>query len=288
LLRRGCSGHENRPPAIEPLTPAWASRIRLPLSSRFSSRTLAEHVRLNPGMAFVTDDGRQYAIAGPWRRRADIAELVEVSDGKHRLTLLNALLASLTSQGVQMVVVDYGPRAVDPGLCREAGLAVIERIVEYERPDCRVQPRPSALEVRSYRPEDHDAVLDVERHSFPWLWWNSPDEWEAYVSLPSVGVVVGIAEGRIVGYAGFTVYHRDGHLDRLAVRESDQGRGFGSALLVEALRRMDQTGARRVRLTTQEDNRRSQTLYERYGFRRGRWIYEIYGRWLNQPEGTRL
>ncbi len=239
-------------------------------------------------MAFVTDGGRQYVVAGPWRRRADIAELIEVSDGKHRALLLSAVLASLTSLGVQMVIVDYGPNAVDPVLCREAGLEVVERIVEYERPDCRVEPRPSALEVRSYRHEDRDAILDVERHSFPWLWWNSPEEWDAYVSLPSVGVIVGLADGQIVGYAGFTVYHRDGHLDRLAVHEREQGRGFGSALLVEALMRLDQAGARRVRLTTQEDNHRSQALYERYGFRRGRWVYEIYGKWLNRPEGAHL
>lgn len=239
-------------------------------------------------MAFVTDDGRQYVVGGPWRRRADIVELIEASNGKHRPALLNAITSSLTSLGVRMLVLDYGPSSVDRDLCRDAGLSVIERIVEYERPDCHVAPRPSNLEIRQIRPEDRDPILDLERHSFPWLWWNSPEEWEAYVALPSVDVIVGLVDGRIVGYAGFTVYHRDGHLDRLAVRDSEQGRGYGSALLVEALTRMDRAGAGRVRLTTQEDNHRSQALYERYGFRRGRWTYAIYGKWLNQPEGSGL
>lgn len=239
-------------------------------------------------MAFVTDDGRQYVVTGPWRRRADIAELIEVTNGKHRRALLNAATSSLTDLGVRMLVLDYGPNSVDRDLCRDAGLTVIERIVEYERPDCRVTPRPSSLEIRQVLPEDRDAILDLERHSFPWLWWNSPEEWDTYVALPNVDVIVGLVDGRIVGYAGFTVYHRDGHLDRLAVRDSEQGRGYGRALLLEALARMDRAGAGRVRLTTQEDNRRSQALYERNGFRRGRWTYAIYGKWLNQREDTGL
>jgi RimJ/RimL family protein N-acetyltransferase len=49
---------------------------------------------------------------------------------------------------------------------------------------------------------------------------------------------------------------------------------------------MIERGAKQVALTTQDYNYRSQRLYERNGFRRGRWAYEIYGRWLNAPEGT--
>ena len=46
---------------------------------------------------------------------------------------------------------------------------------------------------------------------------------------------------------------------------------------------MGALGARRVTLSTQEDNHRSQALYERFGFRRTRWAYEIWGLWLGEP-----
>src|SRR5262249_50728357 len=95
-----------------------------------------------------------------------------------------------------------------------------------------------------------------------------------------VEVLVGCLDSRIVGYAGFVVYHHDGHLDRLAVRGVEQGRGFGRALLIDSLARMREHGARRVALTTQEDNVRSQALYLANGFPRSRWTYEIHGRWL--------
>lgn len=271
---------------IEPMTPASVTRIRLPLVSRFTSRTLADHVREHPGMAFVADGGRQYVIAGPWRRRSDIAELIEASSGRSRSQLLVTLTDALTNRGVELLVLDYGSHAVDRDLCRDAGLTVIERIVEYKRPSCQIDLRPTTLTIRAYTPADRDAVLAVERESFPWLWWNSPEEWEAYVGSPGVSVSLGIEQGRLVGYASTTVYRSDGHLDRLAVRETDQGRGFGSALLLAALAQLDRAGAKQVRLTTQEDNIRSQALYQRHGFHSGRWVYEIYGKRLKALEDS--
>jgi len=233
-------------------------------------------------MAFVADEGRQYVVAGPWRRRSDVAELIEVSRGGLRASLLATVDTALAAQGVRLLVLDQGAHPVDRELCREAGFGAIERIVEYERSGCTVPPCRSSLDLRPYRPADREAVLELERQSFPWLWWNSREEWDAYVSLPGVDVIVGVDQERLVGYASTTVYYRDGHLDRLAVRGADQGRGFGAALLVAALTHLDRSGAKQVRLTTQADNHRAQALYEKFGFRRGRLDYEIYGTWLAQ------
>lgn len=235
-------------------------------------------------MAFFTEGGRQYVVAGPWRHRSDIAEMIEVSPGSRQVELVRALEAALARRGVALLVVDHGPYASDPSFCDHLGLTVVERIIEYERPNLPVPPKRTALPIRSYQPADRDPVLEVERHSFPWLWWNSPEEWDHYLAGEGVQVLVGLLEQQVVGYAGFTVYRRDGYLDRLAVHKDFQGRGFGAALLVEALSAMVGAGARQIRLTTQEDNRRSRALYERHGFRPGRWVYEIYGNWLAQPE----
>ena len=74
---------------------------------------------------------------------------------------------------------------------------------------------------------------------------------------------------------------------RIAVIPGRQGAGYGLETLHFAIARLSDLGARRVGLSTQADNFRSQQLYERYGFRRtGGNDYTIYGQWLDEPVGT--
>lgn len=236
-------------------------------------------------MGVVVDEGRQYAVATPWRHRADIAELLEVSRGDRRSLLVEMISSLLAQQGVRLLVLDYGLGALDPRFFRAEGFSLIERILEFERPDLPVDAyRAKDLVVRRYRPEDQEVVLELERESFPWLWWNSPEEWSSYLASKEVEVFVGCVGSQVVGYAGLVVYGREGHLDRLAIRESEQGKGYGATLLSHALDRMRERGAKRIALTTQETNERSQSLYTRNGFRRSRWTYEIHGKWLDETD----
>jgi ribosomal protein S18 acetylase RimI-like enzyme len=267
-----------------PISPLNAATLRLALSSRFDRPLLAEHTRLHPGMAFTTQDGRQYVIAGPWRHRDDIAELLEATRGSLREDLHDRLLGALADQGYRLVVLDYGLETKDADFYRYEQFQLVERILEFDRPDLPVpvRPVPGGVDVRAYRSDDRESVLAVERDSFPWLWWNSEEEWDRYVATPGVEIYVGACGEDVVAYAGFVVHRRNGHLDRLAVRDTEQGRGLGATLLLAALARMAARGAKQVSLTTQEHNVRSQRLYEKYGFRRGRWTYEIHGRWLRR------
>jgi ribosomal protein S18 acetylase RimI-like enzyme len=268
------------------LTPDLAGRIRLPLTSRFTARSLAEHARLYPGMGLLADEGRQYIVAAPWRHRSEVAELVEVSRGNLRSYLVERLGEVLVDSGVKLLVLDYGLGALEPRFFRAEGFDLIERIIELERPDQPVDRiRAPGLAIHRYHAGDREAVLELERESFPWLWWNSPEEWESYTAAKEVEVVVGRVDRRVVGYAGFVVYGREGHLDRLAVREGEQGKGFGASLLSVSIERMRERGAKRISLTTQETNVRSQALYFRNGFRRSRWTYEIHGKWLDEANG---
>ncbi|MGB3329330.1 MAG: GNAT family N-acetyltransferase, partial [Thermomicrobiales bacterium] len=85
---------------------------------------------------------------------------------------------------------------------------------------------------------------------------------------PGVEVWIGIAEGAVVSYVGFTNYHAWGHLDRIATRPALQGRGFGREAAQFAIQTMVGQGARRIALSTQGDNVQSQRLYDRLGFHR--------------------
>ena len=57
-----------------------------------------------------------------------------------------------------------------------------------------------------------------------------------------------------------------GFLQRLAVDPAAEGRGVGSALVVDALRWLGRTGAREAWVNTQPDNDRARALYLRHGF----------------------
>jgi ribosomal protein S18 acetylase RimI-like enzyme len=167
------------------------------------------------------------------------------------------------------------------------GFQRLERIVYYQLLGLRLplpirQPLPS-LQFVPVGAATLPIAVDIDHHSFPWLWWNSRDEFEVYLHTPGVRVVLGLHEGAAVGYAGFTVTRDWGHLDRLAVAEQAQGRGWGAALLAYALEQMAQVGVYRVTLSTQETNDQSQGLYRGFGFRQTHEAHNIYGRWLSDP-----
>jgi len=283
LLRRLLPGGQPRDGEVTSLTPSDASRLRPSLIGRFTSEMIAEHVEAHPDLAFGVAGQNHYGIGGLWRRREDIGEVVEISRGPYRRAILGRLLDAFEARGVPLVVLDFEEGAGGGDFYAAEGFATIDRIVEYDR-QIQALPRPvQAVPVRDYRSGDFDAVLEVDHASFPWLWWNSAAELDAYLAMPGVMIIVSLDGDRPVGYAGLTVRGTLAHLDRLAVHEERQRRGHGATLVTFVLDQLKAIGVRRIALSTQEDNFRSQALYERYGFTRGRWSYEIRGIWLRDP-----
>jgi ribosomal protein S18 acetylase RimI-like enzyme len=284
LLRRLRPGGQPSDGEVMPLTPSTALRLRPSLIGRFTSEMIAQQVEVYPDLAFSVARQNQYGVGGLWRRRDDIGEVVEVSRGPFRQAILRRLLDAFEARGVTLVVLDFEEGAGHAGFYAQEGFTTIDRIVEYER---QIQPpvrEVRAVPVRAYQPDDFEAVVEVDHASFPWLWWNSESELDTYLHTPGVEIYVSLdGGGRPVGYAGLTIRGTFVHLDRLAVHEAYQRRHHGATLLTFVLDEMRAIGVRRIALSTQEDNYRSQALYERYGFSRGRWSYDIRGIWLREP-----
>ncbi len=112
------------------------------------------------------------------------------------------------------------------------------------------------------------ALVSLDHDAFPWLWRNSAEEFRLYLAMPEVEVWVGLSGERLVSYVGLTHFPGWGHLDRIAVAPVAQSAGFGRESLRFAVHRVAELGARRMGLSTQGDNVRSQRLYESVGFRR--------------------
>ena len=121
-------------------------------------------------------------------------------------------------------------------------------------------------------------LLALDNAAFPWLWRNSLDEFWEYLDTPGVQVLAIHDRDQIVAYIGVTEFEGWGHIDRVAVQPDRQGEGFGQIAVTLGLDALREGGARRVGLSTQRSNVRSQRLYERLGFQRTPELdYHIYG-----------
>jgi ribosomal protein S18 acetylase RimI-like enzyme len=127
-------------------------------------------------------------------------------------------------------------------------------------------------------------LITVDHASFPWLWWNDLPELSYYTNQPDVAVyLIYLNHTQPVGYFGYTIYDEWGHLDRLAVVPGMQGKHIGAFMLSFAIKDMAQRGAKRVTLSTQDNNYQSQKLYEGFGFQRVRNLeYSLIGKMLGE------
>ncbi len=274
---------------IEVLAPGGVRGLRLPWLSRFNYENLTAHLEENPGRSLHVVGTNEYIVGEKWRRREDIANIVEVAARRDKRELVEALAAKLEAGGAKLVLVAEDVWQEDAGLFIGLGFALIERIVFFER-DIPARYRRGDREWEEGLPvlnfaraslADLEMLLELDHKSFPWLWWNSEDEMGTYLLMEDVSVFIASARGKPVGYASFTMYNGWAHLDRLAVIEAEQGRGFGATQLANALREMQARGARNVGLSTQEQNVQSHKLYRRFDFRLGRELMGIYGRWIS-------
>jgi ribosomal protein S18 acetylase RimI-like enzyme len=272
---------------VTALSPTQAQALRLPWSSRFTPEGLARYVGRAPGWAWTVPGTGEYLVAEGWRHRDDLGMVLEAQARRYRAALVNGALADLRARGVRCLLLTDEEWTAHGRIYQSLGFARLERIVYYQLlglhlplPIRRPLPRLTFVPVDAVTLPD---AVEIDHRSFPWLWWNSRAEFETYLHTPGVRVALGLHEGEPVGYAGFTITRDWGHLDRLAVTERAQGRGWGAALLAYALEEMARVGVYRVTLSTQETNTASQRLYRGFGFRQTHEAHNIYGRWLSDP-----
>ena len=208
----------------------------------------------------------------------------EIYAVRHVEPLLQAAFERCADRGDDlMLVLDFESDLL-PSRYERAGLHLLEEVVTYELvlPYGTRETSGSLHEERVF-PEDVDAVaelLRIDRTSFPWLWQNNRIEFETYLMTPGVTVSLVTRNADPIGYYGVTHFPGWSHLDRIAVLPSLQGLGVGSQVLSLALQSARHSGSRRIGLSTQQTNHRSQRLYERFGFRRTPDLdYRLFGAW---------
>ena len=115
--------------------------------------------------------------------------------------------------------------------------------------------------------DDLDAIMALERASFPTDAWSDAMMREELASRHSFYVVVEEA-GRLVGYAGLRVARgaSDADIQTIAVVDRARRRGLGRTLMLALLNEARAREAREVFLEVRADNPVAQALYASEGF----------------------
>ena len=114
---------------------------------------------------------------------------------------------------------------------------------------------------------DLDAIMDLERTSFPTDAWSDAMMREELAS-PHGWYVVVEESGRLVGYAGLRAVRgaRDADIQTITISAAARGRGRGRALLTTLLSEAVDRGVHDVFLEVRADNPVAQALYVSEGF----------------------
>ncbi len=117
------------------------------------------------------------------------------------------------------------------------------------------------------RAGDIDAVMEIERVSFPTPWARRLFEEEIGRTISCPMVAVDGPADELLGYAILWIVAEESHLLNIAVRPDERGRGVGRALVRECIRRSAKAGAQAIYLEVRQSNRVAIRLYDREGFR---------------------
>jgi ribosomal protein S18 acetylase RimI-like enzyme len=208
---------------------------------------------------------------GPWHDEEGVANVAPVGDGGDLQpeAVLDAL-DRLAEAGYHTAIT----AAVGPAESRAfllAGFEVHERLHLLAR-DLRSLPPAPPAELRRARRRDHERVLEIDGAAFDDFWrLDRGGLLDALDATPASRFRVATHPAdhdRIIGYAVCGRAGRRGFVQRLAVEPGEQGRGVGSALLLDGLGWLRRRGAVRAVVNTQESNEGAVRLYERLGFER--------------------
>ncbi len=265
---------------VLPLEPEDVERV-LPHDPR-AREALRQALAAAPGRSVWAPDTLEYVVVVPWRHRPDISHVQEIAAVRHANALVAAARDRCRDAGDAMVLAVELHDGRSASFYARSGLWPIEDVITYELDARRPRPAPTgSLTFRTAMPEvaaDLRTLLEIDHAAFPWLWQNSEEEFRVYGDASDVQLLLGFDGPDPVSYSGATLYAGWGHLDRIAVLPDRQGQGEGFETLARTVEAMVTLGAVRIGLSTQQDNARSQHLYEGFGFRRSPvYDYRLYG-----------
>lgn len=124
------------------------------------------------------------------------------------------------------------------------------------------------MELRNLPLEDLDAVMRLERATFPSDAW-SKESMAAELASPT-GYYIGLFDADLVGYAGLSTIPGSfsSDIQTIAVLQAQRGKGLGRKLVEALISRAKRLGSEQIMLEVRIDNEPAIKLYQSFGFER--------------------
>jgi ribosomal protein S18 acetylase RimI-like enzyme len=143
------------------------------------------------------------------------------------------------------------------------------------------EPATKGINIRPMMPEDLEVIEEIDHDAFGSVWKNSLESLELAFGQASLADVAEYGD-EIVGYQYSTSSSMGGHLARLAVITTMQGKGIGYLLVHQLLSQFSKQGIKHVTVNTQQNNVASLGLYSKAGFTVTGESYRVYLHNFNQ------
>jgi ribosomal-protein-alanine N-acetyltransferase len=114
---------------------------------------------------------------------------------------------------------------------------------------------------------DLDAVMEIERLSFPTPWPREAFAEELSRSWARLEVLRRMPSGRVVAFCNYWLVTDELHILNIAVRPDERRHGHASYLLSHILDEARKASFRVLSLEVRISNHAAQTLYRKFGFR---------------------
>ena len=232
--------------------------------------SLRELVAERCGMLWVSGRSIQgVLLPSPYRKPVAVLRYLAIRSHSGCDTFFGTVLPHLESRLAEMGFGWLGLHRCPTWLVDEIarrGYAIKDRIVGYRRPHLRGDtPQSGSHSIRGATLGDVLSVLAVDCAAFEPFWrLNRLNIQRAARTCPYFSLTE--EDGHVLAYLMAERMGTQGYVSRIGVRPDCQGRGLGTALMSHALSMMARDGLHSVELDTQENNERSQALYERLGF----------------------
>jgi ribosomal-protein-alanine N-acetyltransferase len=123
---------------------------------------------------------------------------------------------------------------------------------------------PAVMTFTSMRSEDLDAVMEIERRSFPEPW--TPGLFLHELRVPFSKTILAWRGEELVGYICRWLVGDELHILNVAVRPEARQAGSGRALVSLVMVEAEQSGAGVVTLEVRRENQAAIALYRSFGF----------------------
>ena len=148
-------------------------------------------------------------------------------------------------------------------------------VLMWEKSTPLQNPQPTDVQIRLMIPEDLETIVLIDHEAFGMVWKNSLEALELAYQQSALASVAVIGD-EIVGYQYSTSSSMGGHLARLAVKTTMQGKGIGYLLVHQLLTQFRTQGVKHVTVNTQQNNIASLALYSKAGFNITGESYRVY------------